>query len=163
MPTPDDKKTLFAARVAEFLLRDGMKDKGIRSLARAAGTSDRMLIYYFGTKDQLIEHSLEFIVSQLASTLDDALGTKRRSAAKLTKQLIELDTSPELTPTVQLWFEIVGLAARGVEPYKTKSVEIATTWLTCIESRLPAKEAHKTNDVFATLEGHLLLHVIGLG
>jgi AcrR family transcriptional regulator len=162
MAPPDDKKSEFTTLIAQHLIAEGMSNTGIRTLARVAGTSDRMLIYYFSTKEKLIEQSLDLIVGQLAAGLDAAMGTKKRSAATLLQQLTVECTTPSLLPTMRLWFEIVGLAARGVEPYQTKSRAIAETWIAWMDSKLQSHQALTALEIFSILEGRLLLHIIGI-
>ena len=39
------------ADLAEHVLKNGLNNASLRPMAKAAGTSDRMLIYHFGSKD----------------------------------------------------------------------------------------------------------------
>lgn len=156
------KKEVFAQKVAAFLLTHGLSDSGIRALAKAAGTSDRMLIYYFGTKEDLIRESTSLIVAGLAEQLDLVLGQNRRSPARLLEDLTNACSDPAFFPTIQLWFEVVGLAARDVAPYKKLSHDIAEVFIDWIERHLLARPRVDASDLFAHLEGRMLLHVIGL-
>jgi AcrR family transcriptional regulator len=48
------RKTAVLEAAIEYVLEHGLSDLSLRPLAAALGTSGRMLIYYFGSKDQLI-------------------------------------------------------------------------------------------------------------
>ena len=48
------KREEIVQRVAQHLVAKGFQDSGIRALAASAGISDRMLMYYFDSKDELI-------------------------------------------------------------------------------------------------------------
>ncbi|MEU4353131.1 TetR/AcrR family transcriptional regulator [Streptomyces virginiae] len=52
------KRADLLRRVREYVVRNGLADLSLRPLARALGTSDRMLLYYFGTKDRLVAEAL---------------------------------------------------------------------------------------------------------
>lgn len=56
MPRPTDhaKREQLVAHATEVLARTGIIDTSLRSLATEMGTSARMLVYYFGSKEQLI-------------------------------------------------------------------------------------------------------------
>ena len=40
--------------VAMHLVRDGFQNSGLRAIAKSVGMSDRMIMYYFETKEELI-------------------------------------------------------------------------------------------------------------
>lgn len=157
-----DKKTFFRERVAAHLLANGISDSGIRSLARAAGTSDRMLLYYFGTKEDLLREALGLIVGSLSVQLDALFGTRRKSRTRLLQELTSACNDPAFFSMMQLWFEVVGLAARDVPPYKVASQEIAGEFITWIEQHLTSRQPGDATDLFAHLEGRVMLKVIGL-
>lgn len=154
------KRQALSRQVAAHLLSEGLADSGIRALARAAGTSDRMLIYYFGSKEDLVRESAGLIVAGLAEQLDLLLGSGRRPRARLLDELTRACTDPAFFPMIQLWFEVVGLAARGVSPYRQLSHDIAGVFIDWIERHLLVKQQAAASDLFAHLEGRMLLHVI---
>lgn len=55
-PQPEIKQRLLAA-CTDHALQHGLPDR-LEPLATAAGTSQRMLIYHFGTRDDLLRHVL---------------------------------------------------------------------------------------------------------
>ena len=52
------KREEIVQLVANHLVARGFEDSGIRALAASAGISDRMLMYYFDTKEELIAQAL---------------------------------------------------------------------------------------------------------
>ncbi len=160
--TMSDKRIQFAEKVATHLVTHGLSDAGIRALAKAAGTSDRMLIYYFGSKEQLIRESMGLVVGGLSAQLDALLGNKRRSRARLLDELTEACSDPAMLPSIQVWFEVVGLAARDIGPYKDISHGIAGVFIDWIERHLVKSQQQEAADLFAHLEGRNLLHIIGI-
>lgn len=156
------KKAEIIQAITHHLIENGVTDIGLRKLAEVAGTSDRMLIYYFETKDALIGQVLQTIVANLAAQLDALLGQEKRTADELLTALLALSSTPPFNAVIQLWFEVVGLAARGQEPYAANATAIAVTWLQWIESRLVDGQTEQALSLFAALEGRLLLKLVGI-
>ncbi|MEM7114105.1 MAG: TetR/AcrR family transcriptional regulator [Chloroflexota bacterium] len=158
----ETKKRLAIQSIAAYLLEKGLHDTGIRRLAQAAGTSDRMLIYYFGSKDELLNQTLGAIAAGVTEQLDALLGTHPRPASTLLAELTAATAHPSFEPAIQLWFELVGLAARGKEPYASNAQLLASNWVEWINSRLEEASHEIARDLYAHLEGRVMLKVIRL-
>ncbi|MFF3446349.1 TetR/AcrR family transcriptional regulator [Streptomyces sp. NPDC002667] len=57
-PSDQAKRRELADRVRAYLVRNGLAGLSLRPLAQALGTSDRMLLYYFGSKDAMVAEAL---------------------------------------------------------------------------------------------------------
>jgi len=156
------KKRQILQQITQYIIAHGFADIGVRKLASVAGTSDRMLIYYFETKDGLIGQVLNAISSNFTQQLDALLGHHQRTPDVLMQELLTLAQSPEFEPIICLWFELVGLAARGQEPYATNATAIANNWLQWIVGRLEDEYVDQATALFAELEGRLMLSVVGV-
>jgi len=156
------KKQQIIQRLTQHIIENGLSDTGLRTLASVTGTSDRMLIYYFGTKDALIGQILQTIVSNLGLQLDTALGDHQRRAETLLEELLTISDTPRFNLIIRLWFEIVGLAARGQEPYARNATALANSWIAWIQNRLVNPQKGQAIAVFAELEGRLMLKIIGV-
>ena len=154
------KKEKVIQAIAFYLINEGLADVGIRKLAAVSDTSDRMLIYYFGTKDGLIGEVLTFIAGGLTSQLDAVLGEHQRDAAQLIEEVYALREVPEFMSAIRLWFEIVGHAVRKEEPYATYAKTIGWAWIDWIDTRLSAEQKDQTIATFAEIEGRLMFYLI---
>jgi hypothetical protein len=76
--------------------------------------------------------------------------------------LLSLSSTPQFYAVIQLWFEVIGLAARGQEPYAEQAKAIAANWLKWISSRLEDSQPEQALSLFAELEGRLLLKMVGI-
>ena len=132
----------------------------LRRLAEVASTSDRMLIYYFGTKDDLLDDVLNGIAASVTTQLDALFGTELRPAEVLLAQLTAVMMDEAFVPAIQLWFELVGLAARGHEPYLSNARTFADNWIDWITTRLDDSAENDPSDLYAHLEGRLMLKMI---
>ena len=154
------KRQLVIERVATHLLTEGLNKTGLRLLAQVAGTSDRMLIYYFGSKEALLDEVLGEIAAGVTAQLDAMLGTQPRPADELLAQLTLLTKDEGFRPAVQLWFELVGLAARGQEPFLSNAQTLANNWIAWIASRIDNPADEDPADLYAHLEGRLMVKLI---
>lgn len=96
------------AHVAEH----GIADASLRELAAGMGTSHRMLIYHFGSREGLVAA----IVAQVELQQRQAMAALAERApsprALIEAQWAEL-SAPAMRPFVGLFFELVALALRG--------------------------------------------------
>lgn len=161
----DERRHEIAARIASHLLAEGLEAASLRPIAKAAGLSDRMLIYYFGTRDAAIAAALEVAASQLRMRLMDATAPAALPAEVLVERLAGFILSPGQAPVMTLWFEIAARAARGVEPYRTVAPVIAQGFLDWVREQLDPGEADrdaKALGILAQLDGLALLHAAGV-
>jgi AcrR family transcriptional regulator len=126
-----------------------------------------MLLYYFGTREQLLTAALEEVGRQLRATLDEALPATPVRPAQLVRQAWAVLQAPAAEPHLRLYVEISGLTARGREPFAATGGAVARTWLHWVAARLdvaPAQRDAAAAGVLGVLDGLLLLRfVVGPG
>lgn len=66
MSVRDTRRQAALERMADHVLAAGLRGASLRPLAQVAGTSDRMLLYYFTNKGELSPRSLQ--ISPAASS-----------------------------------------------------------------------------------------------
>ena len=159
-----DKRALkqhqLASLIAEHLLAKGLQDNSIRTLAKAAGTSDRMLLYYFDTKEALIESVLALMIDGFTEALDQLVGKDKLSAEDLLQRLSRQVEGPSMRPMLTLWFEVIGLALRGEAPYNAIAKKMMRLWEDKIRDNLTAADREQAADVFALLEGRIMVRLL---
>jgi AcrR family transcriptional regulator len=165
MSIRDARRDAAIDRMADHLLKEGLSGASLRPLAAAAGTSDRMLLYYFTDKDEILAATLERIALRLAGRLDEVvpLGTPL-GFTTLLSELWVATRSPALKPFMRLWLELAGSAARGDQPHRAVAGHIADGFLSWIASRLNVAEAERARlaaALLAAVEGLVLLDAIG--
>ncbi|KPF70803.1 hypothetical protein IP88_11365 [alpha proteobacterium AAP81b] len=158
------RREAIIERVADFLLAEGLGAASLRPLAKAAGTSDRMLLYYFPDKDALIAAALEHAAGRLAARLA-AIPETPRPAAQLEAEMLALTGGPEVWPFMCLAFEVTALAARGNAFYRATGGALAAGFLAWIAARLDVPDAERGRTALAilrTVDGALYLRGTGL-
>ena len=147
--------------VADHLVTQGFENSGIRALTASAGISDRMLMYYFETKEDLIAQALLLLAEGMAQSLDELVPQGKASAAQIIAALtLSAGQNQAQRRVLMLWFEIVGLAVRGGAPYKTAAQQILTNYEQWIAGKLPANQSHRAREILAQIEGQLLLQLL---
>ena len=165
MADPRLSRETLLPRLAAHVLEHGLAGASLRPLARAAGTSDRMLIYHFGSKDGLVTALLEHVAGMYSGALEMAYpsepATSRRDCAQ---RLLAIGRAPMFAPFLRLWWEIVAGAARGLPGYADAANEMIANQLAWLEGQMPADDpdpAGGARYLLTLLEGTLMLGTVG--
>lgn len=156
----EQKRQEIVASVAEHLLREGFRNSGLRALAKSVGISDRMIMYYFDTKEELIGEALLLLADGLAGSLETVLPDRQASGTQIVTALVDMALREETKPMLKLWFEIVGLAVRGDEPYKKTAGLFLARWEEWIEGKLGPKQRHRAASLLAQVEGEVMIRLL---
>ena len=155
------KREEIVQRVAQHLVARGFEDSGVRALAASAGISDRMLMYYFETKEELISQALLLLAEGMTASLDEYVPQRRASAAQIVAALTDRENQSEVHKSVlMLWFEIVGLAIRGGDPYRATANRILKGYEAWIASKLSPDQRHRAREILARIEGQIMLDLL---
>lgn len=163
--SPMSRESLLPPLMAHVLAA-GLGTASLRPLAKAAGTSDRMLIYHFGSKEGLIADLLAHIAASYAAMLDAALAGSEPPAtrAALLTRILAQNADPAMQPFMMLWWEIVAGAARGVPGFRPAAQAMVTTLLAWLEAQMPAADpdpAGGARYLLAVIEGAAMLAAVG--
>lgn len=158
------KETLLPA-LAAFVLENGLAGASLRPLAKAAGTSDRMLIYHFGNKEALVSDILGHIADTYTAALDDALGQERaQTRQQVVARILAQTREPAMQPFQALWWEIVAGAVRGLTGYREAAERVMTGLLGWLETQMPENDPDPESGaryLLTIIEGALMLGTVG--
>ena len=158
------RDTLLPALTAHVLAH-GLGNASLRPLAKAAGTSDRMLIYHFGNKERLIADLLAHIAAIYAGALAAGVGEARAaSRQECIARILKQTREPMMKPFLTLWWEIVAGSARGVPGYREAAEKVMDTLLSWLETQMPADDpdpAGGARYLLTLIEGTQMLSVVG--
>jgi AcrR family transcriptional regulator len=91
--------------VVDYMLENGLKDASLRKLAAAAGTSDRMRLYYFSNKDELMLEAFGLVVERLSTRLLTMLPQGRQPFDVLLSQMWLMLKAPEYERYLRVWYD----------------------------------------------------------
>ena len=166
MATAPDKRSNLIDQLADHILAEGLLNASLRPLAKAVGTSDRMLLYYFKDKDELIEAVLDRIAARITVILEQSSAPEPLPLEVLAPLLVENMKSDLFWPYLRLWLEVAALSAGGDPLYRTCGEKIGRGFVTWGAAQLAvtdeAERAHAAAQLLVQVEGSVLLRSLGL-
>lgn len=153
------KKQILDGALAAAL-DDGLSRLTFGRVAKRIGVNDRIVVYYFPTKDDLVAEVLMSMGLQLQATLAPAFTAPAADHLGLVRTAWPVLARPEADGVFGLFFEANGLAATGREPYRTVVPSLVEAWIdwaaTFVEG--PAKQRRvEAETAIAMIDGLLLL------
>jgi AcrR family transcriptional regulator len=122
------KQRLLDAAI-EYVAANGMSDVSLRALAAALGTSHRMLIFHFGSKEGLWVEIIRAVEQRQRELLDQVLPDPNRPIGEAMRAWWKHISDPSLWPNERLFYEIYGQALQG-RPHTTELLDgIVEDWL----------------------------------
>lgn len=158
-------REILLPRLAAHVLAHGLGGASLRPLAKAAGTSDRMLIYHFGNKEQLIGELLSHLAAIYAAGLGAGLAASRpASRQQVLARILAQNRAPEMQPFMMLWWEIVAGAACDVPGFRAAAERMVGELLVWLEAQMPADDPDPRGGaryLLVMIEGTLMLSAVG--
>ncbi|MFE8948744.1 TetR/AcrR family transcriptional regulator [Streptomyces sp. NPDC007856] len=141
MPRPPDpaKRRDLLDRVRAYVLRNGLTDLSLRPLARALGTSDRMLLYYFGSKERMVAEALaDYERRPLLRTREllEAFGSPRDAAGlrRFMEEVWHQFSDPDVRASLPLYLEVMSASLLHPDRYGPVLHDIVTEWTDLLTS-----------------------------
>ena len=123
-PDLERRQALLDALVTEFAGR-GIGDRSLRDIAEAVGTSHRMLLHHFGSRDELLLAIVEEVERRQMAVLDSLSAQPADAIAAMWADL----RRPELRPFERLFFECYARGVQGEKPFARMVPGAVDAWL----------------------------------
>jgi AcrR family transcriptional regulator len=118
-------------RVVKAVAEGGLARRSLRELAAEVGTSHRMLIHHFGSRDGLMAAVVESVErdqnERLTELPDDAAAAIRASWRRT--------SAPSLWPIERLFFECYARGAQGEQPFDRLVPALVVKTLDAVSTR----------------------------
>jgi AcrR family transcriptional regulator len=108
----DARRKLLDAAI-EYIAANGIADLSLRELAAAIGTSHRMLIHHFGSKEGLWVEVIRAVEQRQRELLSEIVPDPAQAPADAIRAWWRHISDPALWPNERLFFEIYGQALQG--------------------------------------------------
>ncbi|RZU15892.1 TetR family transcriptional regulator [Kribbella rubisoli] len=137
------RDSLLADAVDHFA-RNGIGDASLRSIATSVGTSHRMLIYHFGSREGLLAEVVRTVEQQQRDLLAEVLATDLPIAEQ--SELFWRRVTEAALIYGPLFFELSAHAMQDLPHTESLKADLINVWLPplielCIRAGLPADEA----------------------
>jgi AcrR family transcriptional regulator len=166
-PGPRAKRIEIAERIADSLLDCGVAQIPLRDLAARLGTSDRMLLYYFKDKTDLVGCSVGIVSTRLSALIGASFGVGKMMPAEMADRSIRLLLSDRMKPYMAVWGDLSARAARGEEPFRGIAQRTFEGWVGWIAERLAIPDTVQRDKaaaaVLVLLEGVRLVEIVRPG
>jgi AcrR family transcriptional regulator len=128
--TPDleRRRQLLDALIEEFAA-NGIGDRSLRDVAAAVGTSHRMLLHHFGSREELLLAIVQGVERRQMTLLPELPAGPAASFAAMWADV----RRPELRHLERLFFECYARAAQGEKPFAGMVPGAVNDWLTEVE------------------------------
>lgn len=140
------RQELVDATIA-YLVEHGLADLSLRPLAAAAGTSARLLIYHFGSKEHLLAEVLDTLQGRLRDSFAE-VSTGGGDGEPPLRTFWKWATSRRNFASLRLLYELQILAAQNPESYGRYLERNSRDWIELVRAALPPGER---TDAMATL------------
>jgi AcrR family transcriptional regulator len=161
------RRAEIVERLADHVLAHGLVAASLRPLAKAAGTSDRMLLYYFTDKTEIIAATLQHIAERMVLLLSARTSAQLLPLGELIAHLSSVVLDDQFWPYMCVWLELASRAGRGDPLYAPIAAQIGTGFLAWGEAQLasddPTARARDAAKLLVTIEGMVLVKAIGMG
>jgi AcrR family transcriptional regulator len=154
---PTAKERLLDAAIEHFAA-EGLADQSLRRIAEAIGTSHRMLLYHFGSKDGLlleVARAVEARTQEQFAAVGAAAGER---SDEVIRRMWAYVADPELGPFERLFFALYGRALQGDEAARPLLRDDIEHWL-AVNAALPGAAATGLPDDVARTHARLGLAV----
>ncbi|GAA3818713.1 TetR/AcrR family transcriptional regulator [Nocardioides panacisoli] len=124
----------WTGAATDYALEHGLIGLSLRPLAAALGTSDRMLLYHFGSKDHLVAD----VLRESNDRAIEALAVLPASAGprRAVGDLWDAVRAPQVLPCTRLYVEAAALGLLGREPYASVVRQANARWVAALKDHL---------------------------
>ena len=166
MSSAGDRRADILEQLADFVLEHGLDAANLRAMARACGTSDRMLLYYFPDKSALLTATLERIAGRMTAMLDAVAPPHPLPGDALLAAVVPMLLDTAAWPYMRVWLAMASRAAHGDPLCRAVGEQLGRGFLAWTHAHLAApdeaSQAREAARIFAQIEGLVLLKALGL-
>jgi AcrR family transcriptional regulator len=136
MPRDTARRDEVAQAATDYVLEHGLVGLSLRPLAAELGTSDRMLLYHFASKDDLVATVLR--VSNDRSVAEIRALPASNDVRAAVVDLWAAVTTPRLARCQRMYVEAAALGLFGREPYASVVRDSNEVWIGAVADHLVA-------------------------
>jgi AcrR family transcriptional regulator len=157
-----DRRAELTEGTLDYVLSHGLVGLSLRPLAAALGTSDRMLVYHFGSKERLVGAVLDRAQQRLAASIE-LPDPPPGNLAELVDQLWSGLRTPAAAQVTRLYLETCVLAVQDPARWHGAPGRLRGPWRTPLREGLiafgvPTEQVEALSDLILDTFDGLALH-----
>jgi AcrR family transcriptional regulator len=161
-----DQQQQWLDRMADHVLAEGLGAASLRPLAKAAGTSDRMLLYYYQDKAGLIAAILDHVAARLTLLMIAGGANTPLPFAACLDRTMGLLGNAQFDPYMRLFLQIASASAQGDTVFAGIGERLGRVYFEWAKAQLASADEDASSREAAVLiqriEGMIFLRAIGL-
>ncbi|MGH7662637.1 MAG: TetR/AcrR family transcriptional regulator [Vulcanimicrobiaceae bacterium] len=132
--TADERRRAeLLERIVDYVMKSGLADLSLRPLAKAVGSSPRVLLYYFGSKEDLVTEVL-VRAGERQRDMFAKLPKNPQSYEQTMRAAWRIVSAPEREAIFRLFFETYGLALQNRKRFARFLDRVVENWLAYLEA-----------------------------
>jgi AcrR family transcriptional regulator len=136
----------------DYLVKHGIAELSLRPLANAVGSSPRVLLYYFGSKEKLVVKALARLRERQQSTFSRMREAKYKQPSDACRAIWQQMSAPQSELLFKFFFETYAMALRHPKNYADFLKTAVEDWLEFVAAPLIRKgHANEQARAFATV------------
>jgi AcrR family transcriptional regulator len=140
-----DARSELLARIVDEVAHHGIGDRSLRDLAAAVGSSHRMLLYHFGSREGLVAAVVTEVEARQRSLMSgaDLITGEAAEPVDVVRDVWQRVSDPQMRPFVQLFFEAVSHSSRRpAERRLGDDGAVTQTWIDEVDKMSALTERH---------------------
>ena len=167
-PDPNGARERLLAAAMDHVVEHGIGDLSLRGLAAALGTSHRMLIYHFGSREGLLIEIIRTVEARQRAALAQMLLEPDAEPADIMRRTWRRLADPALWPNERLFFEVYAQALQGSPHARPLLDGIVSSWVEpltriAVAQGRPEAEARAEARLGVAVTRGLLLDLLATG
>jgi AcrR family transcriptional regulator len=138
--------------IVGYLVKNGIADLSLRPLAKAVGSSPRVLLYYFGSKEELVVRALARVRERQRGTFSGMREAKYEQPSDACRAIWRQMSAPQSERLFTFFFETYALALRHPRRFGDFLNNAVEDWLEFVAQPLIRKgQTRSEARAFATI------------
>ena len=159
-----ERKAELLDAAIRYLVENGLADLSLRPLAAKIGTSARLLVFHFKSKEGLIEDVLDEVQARIQASFVSIATAKRPRPVAPMKLFWLWATNKRNLPYLRLMYEVHFIAMQNPRVYARYLQSASFSWVELIEARLPdALRTKATATLCAAVFDGLVIEFLSTG
>lgn len=124
-----DPKSRFLEATMAYVARHGVGELTLRQLAPVLGTSHRMLVYHFGSKEDLLVEVVREVERGQREFVSELMADSNLDVGEQIRRTWRRFADPSMWPSERLFFEVYGAALQGRPHARPFLDDVVEAWL----------------------------------